>query len=482
LAQALTEGGFVECFNSSFVRAFGLTLIAALGITACAGGSSSAPTGGAVPSWLSAATGSGSGGSSKYISHVVVVIQENRSFDDLFATFPGADGAAGGMEKLPSGDQYVPLQEVGLDSPCDWGHSRNGYLEDWDNGKMDGFNLEGASSKCPGKAGTKVYQYVNPSQIEPYWQLAQQYVLADQMFQTQGSGSFTAHQDLIAGGTILNESQTQSLVDFPSAQPWGCDAHAGTVTSLLVSHPPRKLKLKYHKGPFPCLSYATMRDLLDAGSVSWTYYSPPEPNGPGALWNAFDAIAAVRKGPEWKTNIRNSTQIFSDITQGNLANVAWVVPDDDNSDHPGVKKDYGPSWVASVVNAIGESSYWDSTAIVIVWDDWGGFYDNAPPPFIDQWGGLGFRVPMIVVSPYAREGASGPGLVEHEQYEFGSILKFIENTWGLGQLGTTDTRATSIIDCFDFTQQPRQFQEIGSSHSIDFFKHQKPSYLPVDSE
>ena len=476
--------GYVERFKSSFVRAFGAALIAALGITACAGGSSSATTGGAVPSWLSTATGSGSGGSSNYISHVVVVIQENRSFDDLFATFPGADGATGGMEKLPSGDQYVPLQEVDLVSPCDWGHSRNGYLKAWDEGAMDGFNLEGAgaSGKCPGQAGTKVYQYVNPSEIGPYWQMALQYVLADQMFQTQGSGSFTAHQDLIAGGTILNGSQTKSLVDFPSARPWGCDAPAGTVTSLLISHPPSRLKLRYNKGPFPCLSYATMRDLLDADFVSWTYYSPPERKGTGAFWDAFDAIAAVRHGPEWKTNIRDSSQIFSDITQLKLANVAWVVPDHDNSDHPGAKKDYGPSWVASVVNAIGESRYWDSTAIVIVWDDWGGFYDNAPPPFIDQWGGLGFRVPMIVVSPYARYGARGPGLVEHEQYEFGSILKFIENIWGLGQLGTTDTRATSIIDCFDFTQQPRQFQEIGSSYSRAFFEHQKPSYLPVDSE
>jgi phospholipase C len=471
----------VGFFQSTFVRALGAALIAALGITSCASGSSNA-TSPALPSLLSPATGSGSGGSSKYISHVVVVIQENRSFDDLFATFPGADGATEGLEKLPSGDQYVQLKQVDLDSPCDWGHSWQTYIKDWDKGKMDAFNGEGGGQKCPGKAGTAVYQYVNPSEIGPYWTLAQQYVLGDQMFQTQGSGSFTAHQDLIAGGTILNPSQTESLVDFPSERPWGCDAPAGTVTSLLISDPPKKLTREYHKGPFPCLSYETMRDLLDAKSVSWTYYSPPEPNGTGSLWNAFDAIQAVREGPEWKTNIRNSTKLFDDVKHNKLANVSWVVPDDVNSDHPGVTKDYGPSWVASVVNAIGESNYWNSTAIVIVWDDWGGFYDNAPPPFMDQWGGLGFRVPMIVVSPYAREGQSGSGLVEHEQYEFGSILKFIENVWGLGQLGTTDKRATSIIDCFDFTQQPRQFQKIGSSYSRAFFEHQKPSCLPVDSE
>jgi phospholipase C len=470
-------------FQSTFVRALGVALIAVLGLSSCASGSSNATAGSTLPSWLLPAAGSGSGGSSNYISHVVVVIQENRSFDDLFATFPGARGATEGLEKLPSGDQYVPLKEVDLDSPCDWSHSWQNYVKDWDKGKMDEFNLEGGGVKCPGKVGTAVYQYVNPSEIGPYWAIAQQYVLADQMFQTQGSGSFTAHQDLIAGGTIINPSQTESLVDFPSTRPWGCDAPAGTVTSLLIANPPKKkLKKEYHKGPFPCLSYETMRDLLDANSVSWTYYSPSEPHGTGALWNAFDAIAAVRDGPEWKTNIRDSSKIFSDVKNNELANVSWVVPDDVNSDHPGVAKDYGPSWVASVVNAIGESKYWNSTAIVIVWDDWGGFYDNAPPPFMDQWGGLGFRVPMIVVSPYAREGTSGAGLVEHEQYEFGSILKFVENIWGLGQLGTTDKRATSIIDCFDFTQQPRQFQEIGSSYSRAFFEHQKPSYLPVDSE
>ena len=120
----------------------------------------------------------------------------------------------------------------------------------------------------------------------------------------------------------------------------------------------------------------------------------------------------------------------------------------------------GPSWVASVVNAIGESSYWDSTAIVIVWDDWGGFYDHEPPPFFDRWGGLGFRVPMIVVSPYARAGTSSQSYITHTQYEFGSILKFIESVWGLGQLGTTDTRANSIVDSFDFSQQPRAFVPI----------------------
>ncbi len=120
---------------------------------------------------------------------------------------------------------------------------------------------------------------------------------------------------------------------------------------------------------------------------------------------------------------------------------------------------------------------------MIVWDDWGGFYDNWAPPSFDHWGGLGFRVPMIVVSPYARETQKGtPGYISHTQYEFGSILKFVEETFNLGSLHTTDARATSISDCFDFSQSPRKFQQIPSSRSKDFFLHERPSGLPVDPE
>ena len=474
----------VRRFQSS-LDACCAALIAMLAFTSCAAGSSSATTGSTLPSWLSPAAGSGSGGSSNYISHVVVVIQENRSFDDLFATFPGADGATQGKEKLPSGDQIVDLQEVDLASPCDWGHSWGAYLKDWDKGKMDKFNLEGGGVKCPGHAGTAVYQYVNPSEIEPYWTLAQQYVLSDHMFQTQGSGSFTAHQDLIRGGTTINASQTESLVDFPSHHPWGCDSPPGTVTSLLVSNPPKPLKREFDKGPFPCTDdfpssgsyYETLRDLLDANSVSWTYYSPPVVGGTGGLWNAFDAISAVRNGPEWKANIHNTTTLFSDITNGKLANVSWVVPDDVNSDHPGGGKDLGPSWVASVVNAIGESSYWNSTAIIVVWDDWGGFYDNAVPPFQDQQGGLGFRVPTIVVSPYTIVGKSSRGgYISHTNYEYGSILKYIEENFNLGSLGTTDRRATSIGNVFNYSQQPRPFTAIPSAYDAQYFiQHREPS-------
>jgi phospholipase C len=249
----------------------------------------------------------------------------------------------------------------------------------------------------------------------------------------------------------------------------------------LLVYADKQLKDEF-KGPFPCMSYMTLRDLLDAKKVSWKYYSPPVPGNTGKYWNAFDAIDAVREGPEWTTNIAQPTVFFSDLTSGTLPAVSWVVPDNPNSDHP-TTHDMGPSWVASVVNAVGQSSYWDSTAIIVLWDDWGGFYDNEPPPFFDHWGGLGFRVPMLIVSPYARETSSTQtGYISHTQYEFGSILKFIENIYGLGSLNTTDKRSTSIVDSFDFTQSPRSFKAIPSKYSREFFLHQKPSYLPVDTE
>jgi phospholipase C len=401
------------------------------------------------------------------IEHVVVVIHENRSFDNLFATFPGADGATAG--KMSNG-QTVKLKKSNLEYPYDLAHSWQSYIDDYDGGKMDGFDLEGGGDGH--EAGMAPYQYVDPKQIAPYWDIAKAYVLSDHMFQTQGSGSFTAHQDLIAGGTAINS--TESLVDFPSRMPWGCDAPKGTKTSLLT------LQLKYLSlsGPFPCLEYPTLRDLLDAKHISWKYYSPRVQGSTGAIWNAFEAIKAVRYGPEWSSNVTTSDKlIFHDISRHRLAAMSWLVPDLLNSDHPGNHSETGPSSVAALVNAIGESSYWDSTAIIVVWDDWGGFYDNKPPPFHDRSGGLGFRVAMLVVSPYSRQG-----YVSHTPYEFGSILKFIENNWNLGHLGTSDVRATSIGNCFDFTQPPRKFEPIQAKYSRAYFEHQRPSNRPVDTE
>ncbi|MBV9056596.1 MAG: hypothetical protein JO351_08160 [Candidatus Eremiobacteraeota bacterium] len=463
-------------------------IVAAAWLVACSGSPSSqslTAAGNAVPGSPAVR----SNGTSTPITHVVIVVQENRSFDNLFARFPGADGATKGRM---SGGRLVKLRMENLAEPCDLGHSRQGYMRDYDGGKMNGFDEE-TKGKCgPGDAGRLPYQYVNPQQIAPYWFIAQQYVLSDQMFATQGSGSFTAHQDLIRGGTTIDEAKTLSIIDSPSSLPWGCDASAGTKTSL-VFWKGKALAYEGNKGPFPCSNafppsagYPTLRDLLDAKSISWKYYTPALTKyGSGGYWNAFDVIAPVRFGPEWGTKVVwPETKIFGDISGGTLPSVSWVIPREGNSDHPATGgNDKGPSWVASIINAIGTTSYWNTTAIIVVWDDWGGFYDHVKPAGFDHWGGLGFRVPMLVISPYGREAVpSKPGYISHTQYEFGSILKFVEDNWSLGRLGTTDKRATSISDCFDFTQSPRTFIQIPSSDSREYFLKQPEDDRPVDTE
>ena len=409
------------------------------------------------------------------IQHVIIVIQENRSFDNLFGRFPGADGATSG--RTHTGTLHKLVKSNLLFATGDLTHSYKAFTEEYDHGKMDGFDtITLYNGKAYVPAGFSAYQYVDPAQIAPYWSLAKQYVLADRLFQTQGSGSYTAHQDLIAGGTKIGPGR--AIVDVPSRFPWGCDSAPGTATSLISFNN----HVGIDAGPFPCFAYGTMRDLLDAAGVSWKYYvlpfkCPPKCKNSGALWNAFDSISAVRYGPEWSSNISTpQTNIFSDISSGQLAAVSWLVPTVANSDHPRWPSDTGPSWVAQVVNAVGTSSAWNTTAIVILWDDWGGFYDHVRPARLG-YGSLGFRVPMIVVSPYAQTG-----LVAHTHYEFGSILRFIEDNWNLGRLGTSDVRATSIANVFDFLQTPRTFTPIAAKYSKEYFLHQHPSYEPVDDE
>jgi phospholipase C len=457
-------------------------LVAGIALSACAGGESAAP----VPA--NGAQGIRSSSSSTPIQHIVLMIQENRSFNTLFAGFPGAVSTTTGEELVGKGkhakEKPIPLAEVNLEAKKDLNHLYPAYQTAYQNGNMDGFNL--IKSTVTGKVeGKESYQYVNPAQVQPYWAIGQQYALADEMFQTQGSGSFTAHQDLIRGGTEIDS--TQSIIDDPtSSSAWGCDSPNGAQTSLITTN----LQYLRDQGPFPCTNdfpssgtYETLSDLLDAKAVSWKYYTPPYKRGStSALWNAFDAIAEVRYGSEWGTNVNwPETNIFSDISNGSLPAMSWVIPDADNSDHPGYS-DSGPSWVATVVNAIGQSQYWNSTAVIVVWDDWGGFYDPVAPPPLDNQGGPGFRVGMLAVSPYT-EGPSCTGLgAVHTVYEFGSIIRFIEDTWNLGRLGTTDGTSTSIANTFNFNQSPCPFQSIASKYSRAFFLHQKPSGLPVDTE
>ncbi len=405
--------------------------------------------------------------SSSKIQHVVIIVQENRSFDNIFAGFPGADAPTYGYEH--DGTQ-VPLGAVSFKGP-DLEHSYKAAIVDWAGGQMNGFDLSSPSSP------TYPYSFVTRSDVNPYWSMAKQYVLADRMFPTEFGGSFAAHLNLIAGTDKL--SSTLAEADNPNNTPWGCDAPSGTTTTTVDSS--RKV---HNDGPFPCFTqFQTMADTLDAAGVTWKYYAPQtidcpkRCDGGGLIWSEFDAISNVRNGPDWERNvIYPQTTVLDDAQNGTLASVSWVMPDWKDSDHTGTNSDTGPSWVAAVVNAVGKSQYWNSTAIIVLWDDWGGWYDDSSPPQLDFLG-LAIRVPCIIISPYAKAH-----YVSHTQYEFGSVLKFTEESFNLASLGYTDERAVSIADSFNFKQRPRAFVPIKSKYPPPQFLHERPSLRAPDNE
>ncbi len=216
--------------------------------------------------------------------------------------------------------------------------------------------------------------------------------------------------------------------------------------------------------------------MLNAKGISWKYYAP----SPGSIWTGPNAIQHICgpnapapngtkcEGSDWVNNVvlqnpQNPAPILSDISNNNLPAVSWVIPSGKNSDHALETDGSGPSWVAAIVNAIGNSAYWSSTVILISWDDWGGFYDHVPPKIVNSYE-YGFRVPLIAVSPYAKAAH-----ISHVPHDFGSILKFIENLYGLPALGYADTPADDLSDCFDFTQTPLKFQTISAPLNAEYF-------------
>jgi phospholipase C len=403
----------------------------------------------------------------KYIKHVVIVIQENRTFENIFAGYPGANAP---MLGRTSNGKRVALHQITFHA-YDFSHSWRTALLDYDHGRMDGFNL---NLSIPKSGPLAPYAYLDRTEVAPYWTMAQQYVLADAMFPTQFGPSFTAHLDLIAATAKLAPNLAE--VNSPtSGSSWGCDAPAGTTTATVSAR--RQVSTN---GPFPCFNqFASMANTLDQTYTSWKFYAPRLRSN-GGIWSTFSSIRRVRYGRDWKRVITPQTKVLADAKAGKLASVTWVVPDAKDSDHPAVASDKGPSWVASVVNAVGEGPDWKTSAIVIVWDDWGGWYDNAKPPQLDYLG-LGIRVPCLIISPYVHAG-----YVSHTQYEFGSILRFVEDTFGLPALGPpsmyTDRRGNSIVDAFDFTQKPRAFTPIPAPYPPDYFLTRPPSGLAPDND
>jgi phospholipase C len=249
-------------------------------------------------------------------------------------------------------------------------------------------------------------------------------------------------------------------------------------------------------GPFPCFTqYRTIADSLDARGVSWQYYTPttgtqgcPQCQPGDYIWSPFSAIRSVRYGRDWANVITPQTNVLDAAAKGQLKGVTWVVPDGTYADHPGpYVTDEGPSWVAAVVNAVGTGPQWSSTAIIVLWDDWGGFYDGETPPQMD-FRGLGIRTPLIIISPYAKHHE-----VSKTLYEPGSILKFVETVFNLPPIGGscpappsngygyTDCRA-NILEGFDFHQTPRTFTLIKAKYPPSTFTNAKGPAVAPDTE
>ncbi len=416
------------------------------------------------------------------IAHVVIIVQENRSLDNLFHGYPGATTATTGKK---SDGSVVTLQPATLNSAYDILHRFPQAVQaiDYKKGEaMDGFDLQ----KCKGAPcktmSNPAYVYVQQSDVQTYWNMAQQYVLADHFFASDLDASFEGHQYLIA-------AQSEQAWSLPSkAQDWGCDGGTNDTVPLLNSStmPGTTTKTRIQACFDPPVTKTidtTLGDELDSAKVSWKYYAPALGTDPGFIWSAYSAIHHIRYGADWTNNVISPPNKFiSDVGAGSLAGVTWIVPDVKNSDHPGNRSKTGPAWVASLVDAVGNSQFWDSTVIFVLWDDWGGFYDSVPPPLLD-YDGLGIRVPLIVISPYALAPNGSSYQVTHTQYEFGSVLHFIESTFNLPTLAASDARSNIFgSDVFNFSQTPRAFNAFATRANHEFFLRQPQSNVPADDE
>jgi phospholipase C len=435
----------------------------AVALAGCSGSLSMPYMAGGGPLNTLNATGAGK------ITHVIYIVQENRSFDDLFHGYPGADTVDSGKDSkgrtirlvpVPLSDQYViDHSAAAMFAAC----NGKGKLPGTDC-RMDGFDRE---QTFGGPNNYPEYVYVPHKDSKPYFDMAHQWVVGDRMFQSHLDESYVSHQYIIA-------AQAASSVDLPYGL-WGCPGGPSDAVATIGRD------RTYGPNIRPCYDYQTLGDELDRANLSWRFYTSKfgsAASGDGSYWSSYQAVRHIYYGPDWKKDvITPNWKFITDVRAGKLANFTWITPVCDDSDHVNCPGGYGPSWVSALVNTVGKSKFWNSTAIFVQWDDWGGLYDHVPPPFED-YDGLGFRVPLLVISPYAKQN-----YVSHVQYETASVLRFAEDLYGLSQLAAADKRANSPApDCFDFSQQPRPFVKIKAPLPPKFFMQQYGEYQAPDYE
>jgi phospholipase C len=364
------------------------------------------------------------------IQHVIFILKENHTFDNYFGAFPGVDGASSGKTHKGKVVALGPAPDFFVH---DIEHEFADALIAMDNGKMDRFDL------IPGafQGGRLVnYTQFHQPEIPNYWALASNFAIADEFFTSVHGPSFPNHLYTIA-------AQAGEAIDNPAeSKVWGCDDGAFANPVLPALDPSGR-----HFFEEACFHFKTLPDSLNDAGLTWRYYTGPY--GDGFEWCEMDAIYQIRYGPQWKTNVLQDPQFFKDVAAGNLANMTWITTGAGESEHPAEGGSCaGENSTVAIVNAIMNSPFWSSTAIFVSWDDFGGFYDHVPPPQVDVWG-LGPRVPLLIISPFVKSG-----YIEHQTLEFSSVVKFVEEIFGLPLLTARDTNSNDMFDAFDFTGTP----------------------------
>jgi phospholipase C len=332
----------------------------------------------------------------------VIVLQENHTFDNYFGTYPGADGSAGRTICLPNPPGSTTPCTAPFHSPtvtpADLSHNWASAHADFDGGAMDGF------VRSEGSPGTMAY--FERADIAPYWNAADRYAVCDRYFTSVMSESAPNHLYLVAGDAGgLQDDRVPATINLP------------------------------------CVF-----ERLDGKGVSWKVYGFTK-------W--YESFQYIRSHPALAANFGTGSAFASDLAAGKLPDVSWIIGAPGGSEHPPSSVSAGAASVAgSIVNPLGRSPYWPNLAIFVTWDDYGGFYDHVAPPQVDP-NGLGFRVPCLVISPYARAG-----FIDHTQYDHTSILRFLEDRFALGTLSTRDAAASPLIGPFDLSSPPRAFESI----------------------
>ncbi|HET6274307.1 MAG TPA: alkaline phosphatase family protein [Candidatus Cybelea sp.] len=392
------------------------------------------------------------------IRHVIVLVQENRTFDNLFASSVLANGApypgANTSQATTVDGSAVRLHSIPLEDPSDPSHTHRSLLAEWNEGKMDGFadvavhTASGFPKAEPGFA----YAYVPATEIEIYHLLAARYALADENFAPRLVPTFASHYTLATAQS--------RIAGNPNSNVWGCDAKPGASVAIFGEG-----ESTIPEGAFPCFDQTSIVDLLDAAHVSWKYYTGSLLEFMNPTVNIYDAFRKIRYGPDWHRNVVTpSGRVLSDIQACRLPQVSFVMPNALDSDHAGSLSSGGPGWVGSIYLALVQSrhaatqcNYYKDTAMILTWDDSGGWYDHVVPPQGPNGTTWGFRIPIVVISAWARSGYDpghlhAPPYVSHTRRESTAITKFIEENWALGNMGQRDVTDDDLSDMFDYTR------------------------------